>query len=207
MKHSKMLALAVCAMLALTAFAGASSASAAKFKSSVASVALTGTQVGSHVFTVTGSEVTCTTANFTGTGPASKESETQKMHPEYSGCKAFGIINATINTAGCNYLFNANTTAVNLVDCTAGKITVTANSFLGNCGVEVPNQNGISEVTTATMGSTPSRTITANANATNIKDTVTTSTGICPLTKASHTNSVYTGLTEVKAASGEVWKE
>ena len=33
--------------------------------------------------------------------------ETVVVHPEYSGCKAFTFLNATVTTTGCTYTLNA----------------------------------------------------------------------------------------------------
>jgi hypothetical protein len=210
MNHLRTLGVVALALAAFTAFVGVSSASAKEFHASVASASLTGSQATSHKFTVTGSSITCTTATFTGTASNVKTSETQEMHPEYSGCTAFGFVGATINTAGCQYLFNANKTTVDLKSCTGGAtgaIVVTASSAFGKCVMEVPNQTGINGQSFTTQGTSPNRDILVTSNSNNIKDSVTLSTGICPLTVGSHTNGTYTGTTTVKAATGEVWWE
>ncbi|HEU4598527.1 MAG TPA: hypothetical protein VFS26_02155, partial [Solirubrobacterales bacterium] len=129
MKHLKTLGLAALAVVALTAFVGVSSASATEFHSDPG-VALNGVQVNTHVFNVTGSEVKCNTVSFNGTASANGTSTIQKVHPAYSNCKAFGIINAVIHTDGCEYEFDANLKTVNLINCTNGRITLTANSLV-----------------------------------------------------------------------------
>jgi len=204
MRHLKTLGLAVMAIAALAAFAGASSASAAEFHATAVGTAFTGEQTTSHKFTVTGSSVTCTTAKFTGKTEA-LTTTTQKAHPEYSGCTAFGFVGATVNTAGCQYVFHANTGTVDLTSCTSGEIVITASSVFGKCVIEIPNQNGINGQTFSTGGVAPNRDVVVTTNSTNIKDTVTTSTGICPLAVGSHTNATYTGTTTVDPASGEIW--
>jgi hypothetical protein len=205
MKHLKTLGLLAVAIAALTAFVGVSSAAAAEFHSSGgAGVKVTGTQATSHKFTVTGSSITCTTATFTGT-TAAATSTTQTVHPEYSGCTAFGFVGATVNTEGCLYHFDSNSANVKLSGCTSGGITVTASSAFGKCVMDVPNQEGINGQSFATAGTAPNRHITVTTNSSNIKVKVTTSTGICPLTVGEHSNGIYTGTTTVKPASGEIF--
>ncbi|TMK58191.1 MAG: hypothetical protein E6G51_03560 [Actinobacteria bacterium] len=205
MKHLKTLGLLAVAIAALTAFVGVSSAAAAEFHASAgAGVKVTGEQATSHKFTVTGSSITCTTAKFTGTTTAAT-AKTQEMHPEYSGCTAFGFVGATVDTTGCQYVFDANSANVTLQSCTSGGITVTASSAFGKCVMDVSNQTGINGQSFATGGTSPNRDITVTTNSTNIKVKVTTSTGICPLTVGEHTNGAYTGTTTVKAASGELF--
>jgi hypothetical protein len=203
MKHLKTLGLAILAILAVSAVTVAS-ASAAEFHATAVGVAISGEQTTSHKFTITGSSVTCTTAKFTGSTEA-LNSTTQKVHPEYSGCTAFGLP-AQITTIGCKYLFHTQTGTADLIDCSNGGVMIIhTESFLGSCVVDIPNQTGINGQTFATGGTSPNRDITETSNATNIKSTVTTSTGACPLAVGSHTNGTYTGTTTEKAASGEIW--
>jgi hypothetical protein len=204
MKHLKTLGLAILAILAVSALSGAASASAAEFHASAVGLSLHGEQKSSHKFTVTGSSITCTTATFTGT-TAALNTTTQKMHPSYSGCTAFGFVGATVKTEGCQYIFHTGTGTVDLEECTNGGIVVEASSAFGKCVMDTPNQTGINNQSWTTEGESPNRDILSTSNATNVKVKVTTSTGICPLTVGEHTNGTYTGTTTVKATGGEVW--
>lgn len=201
MKYAKMIGLAAIAAMALMAFVGAASASAAvEFHTSVGSVSLLGEQEGTHKFTTQGNEVTCTTAKFTGTSPAATTAATQEVHPEYSGCKAFGFAGATVNTAGCQYNFKAATNEVDLKSCTAGKVTVTVNvAFVAKCVVDVPNQSGLTGITYTNQAGKKSLIVDAN---TNLTSNVVTSTGLCPLSVANGVASNYTGNTKVTANGG-----
>src|SRR4051794_36903178 len=208
MKHLKTIGLAILAIMAVSAL-GVASASAAEFHASVLGAKVSGEQVESHKFTLTGSSITCKVAKFTGEtegtlSGGSYNTPTTKAHPEYSECTAFGFLGATVDTTGCIYEFHAQTGTVDLKSCTKGGIIVTASSAFGKCVMENPNQNGINGQSWVTGGTSPNRDITATANATNIKAKVTTSTGICPLTVGEHTNGTYTGTTTMKAASGEI---
>jgi hypothetical protein len=189
----------------LLALFGVSSASAALFHSSAgAGIALTGEQAVSHKMTVTGSSITCTTAKFTGTTTAAT-AETLKLHPEYSGCTAFGFVGATINSTGCQYLYNANSEKVTLEGCTSGAIVVTASSAFGKCVLEIPNQAGIAHVKFTKPGFPILLKISITKSNTKMK--VTTSTGICPVSVGEHSNGVYTGEENIKPAAGEYWWE
>jgi hypothetical protein len=66
-------------------------------------------------------------------------------------------------------------------------------SCLSNCVVDIPDQIGINGVSFSTGGTSPSRDINITFNATNMKATVITSTGACPLTVGSHTTEPTPG--------------
>jgi len=205
MKHLKKIGLVVAAVMAFAAFAGAASASAAEFHSSApVGTSLHAVQTTGHVFTTQGQDVTCTTATFTGEVEA-LTSTTQSVHPEYSGCTAFGIANAKVETEGCKYTFHTNTGLVDLSGCTAGFVNITVSiPFIATCVVHVPNQTNINGQTFTTEGTTPNRRIVVDTASTNIAASVVTSSGICPLTVGSATSS-YKGATTVTPASGEIW--
>jgi hypothetical protein len=213
MKYAKILGLAAVAAMALAAFVGVASASAAtEFHQTQSESVLHGAQMTSHVFSVEGSEVTCTTAVFTGkAGPLFSES-TQTVHPEYSGCTAFSIAGATVNTAGCNYKFSSVTSLgggteapVELTGCTAGfiNITVEAPFGLAKCVVHVPNQKGINGQTYANKVITgPKSVVEVTTKSNNIKTNVITSTGFCPLTAGKEPLSTYNGTSTVEGNGG-----
>jgi hypothetical protein len=193
MKHLKTLGQAGLAVTALTAVVGVTSASAAEFHAG-AGVALTGVQVEAETFTIEGSSVTCNTVVWNGTAAASGTSATQNMHPEYSSCKAFGFTGATINTAGCQYGFNGNTTTMNVQGCTGG-ITIDVTSAFGNCHVNIANQTGLNGVTFTNMGSTGNgdATTTVTLGTTNFVVTVNVSTGICPILVGTKNSATHNG--------------
>ena len=113
----KAFGLALVAALAIGAI-GAQAASAAvnhSFNSDVESTVLTGHNEDSgsssspHVFSAGATEVKCTTATFEGTN-VGKERDTVTVHPKYSSCKFSGNNAATVDTGGCNYVFDSDTT-------------------------------------------------------------------------------------------------
>lgn len=205
MNYAKKLGLVAVAALALAAFTGVASAAAAEFHSSAGSATLSGTKMTEHVFTTQGEKVTCETANFSGTGAESGTSATQEMHPEYSGCSAFGF-NATVNTAGCQYNFHAEGGTVDLKSCTSGNVVITVSiPFIAKCVVNVKNQNGINGQ--EYVNATPTK-VEVVTNSTNISSNVVTSTGACPLELGEGT-STYTGTSTVTAngEAAEIWVE
>jgi hypothetical protein len=214
MKYARLLGVAVVAAMALTAFVGAASASAAKFHSTVSNVAVSGSQVGEHVFTTQGQKVTCKTATFTGNAEGT-ESEIQKVHPEYGTCTAFGF-EAKVNTAGCMYKFNANTTLasgteapVALEGCTSGHVTISVEiPFVATCEVQVP-VTGNSAINGQKYVNKPNNTTHENievvTSSTNIVSNVTKASGLCPLHTETGAISKYEGHTLVKPASGTIW--
>jgi len=201
MKYLKTMGLL--AML-LSAFVSASSASAAEFHAAAVGTSFSGDQVVTHKFNLTGSTITCTTARFSGKTEA-LTSTTLKAHPDYSGCTAFGFVGATLSSAGCNYIFHANTGTLDLEDCTLGKLTITASSAFGKCVIDIPNQTGVNGQSFSTGGTSPSRDLIIGMNVTNMQGSVVTSTGICPVSVGAHVNLGYTGTTTVKPASGELY--
>jgi len=146
-RNIKKLGLAMVAVLAMSALV-ASAAQAGKVD--VPSTAtLHGSQVeGSHTFTLTdNSNLTtkCTTATCTAVGTVADGAETIEIHPEYSGCTAFGIASTTITTTGCNYLFHigANTSGTfdGTVDVNCGSGSIVISNAL--CEVKVDTQSGL----------------------------------------------------------------
>jgi hypothetical protein len=214
MKYVKILGLAAVAAMALAAFVGVASASAAtEFHQTQSESVLHGAQMTSHVFTVEGSEVTCTNATFEGKAGAPLSEPTQTVHPEYTGCTAFSIAGATINTAGCKYTFSASTTLaggteapVSLTGCTAGfvNITVEAPFGLAKCVVHVPNnQTSINGQKYVNQVVGTKHVVEVITNSTNIEAEVITSTGFCPLkVTGKKVASVYKGTSTVEGNGG-----
>ena len=203
MKHMKTLGLLAIAAMALTAFVGVSSASAAtKFTSTVSGAAISETTVKTHVFTVTGSEVKCTNITYTGTTNGTEATE-QMVTPKYEGCTAFGLP-ATVTVKNCTYNLKVSGSAV-MEKVAAGEaceIVINASNIFGQCIVDVPAQtvNGL----TYSNDASNANAIIVNINASGISDNVTKSTGVCPLTVGSHSNATYTGESTVTASGADL---
>jgi hypothetical protein len=210
MRYAKAVTIVVLVASAVAAL-GVAPASAAKFKTSVKSAALDGTQEGAHVMEIEGNKVSCSTAEFTGTSSPTGESETQEVAPVYNGCTAFGLSTVTIKTTGCRFLLNANTNLLDLKSCTAGAggMTILATSSFTTCEVEIKNQVQINGVSYANMN--PRTQFTVQLNSTNIDWKILQDSFWCPLPAVGTegANGKYTGLSGVKANGGaaEIWLE
>jgi hypothetical protein len=203
MRYAKAMASAAIAALALTAFVGAASASASTFHSTVPNVALHGEQIGNHVFTIQGQKVTCETAVFTGNLEGTS-SEHLRLHPVYEKCEAFGFP-ATVNTAGCLFNFNANTTlgggteaAVALESCTGGRMKLLISNGFATCEAQLPNQIGINGmIYINTLEDIDVSNISAH-----ISVNVPKVEGPCPLAPEEGGTATYEALTTIPPASG-----
>jgi hypothetical protein len=197
----------ICAIVALTwiSLGGASSAAAAQFHFSAASASISGVQEGSNLFTVEGSSVGCKVVVFTGTGPKTGTAEAVSVHPEWTGCEAFGTTAGTVNSEGCQIEGNASSTTVALTSCTKGGIVIVGGGVFGACEITVPNQTGLSGVTYSNM--TPRTRLKVSVNITNIHYIVKYRVPFgCPFASGTGTNAKYTGIVGF-AAGGEVWVE
>jgi hypothetical protein len=202
-RKMKVIGLAVVAVLALTAVS-ASAASAAEFHSEVSSTKLEGSQTTANIFAITGTSVktTCAVATFAGT-QTGLTSPTATVHPTYSGtgggkCELSPLGEAEVvtgtATAGCNYVLNATSGAVE-IECTSGKsIEIKA----PGCTIKIAGGQTVNGVTYTNTGSGTTRGITVTANVSGI---AYTSSGLLCGTfgiSSSGTNSTYTGAVAVK---------
>ncbi|HYG96179.1 MAG TPA: hypothetical protein VD741_03635 [Solirubrobacterales bacterium] len=141
----KTLGIALVAVLAMSAVV-ASAASATNFTaSSYPTSATASSPIGNDDFKTEAGSVECA-AHFN-VGPLSKASETVTVVPTYTGCKAFGFLNATVNMNGCDYVFNVNG-SVNL-SCGVKYVEITA----GTCRLIIAGQSNLSKVDLANSGS------------------------------------------------------
>jgi hypothetical protein len=188
LRKRKFLGVLVVAALAISAFgASAASASAAtEFRAAVSPVKITADQTTTNVFTVDGTKVECTTAHFATLVEIAAPSLTAEVHPEYSGCTAFGFVGASVTTTGCNYNLHAAGT-VDIV-CSAGNsIKISAST----CKAEVASQTGLSSI-----GYTNNEggTVTVAPNVSGITVKKTEDGFLCPLNgTGTVTNGTYTG--------------
>lgn len=192
MKYIKTLGLLAIAVMALTAVIGTASASAAaKFTAGKVGVFLEDTTLSEHVLTITGSPVKCSTTDFSGSTEA-LESTTLRLSPSFFGCTAFGF-SATVTNSGCTYILWAN----GLFDLsTVCKLTISVNNVFAKCTAVITGQFSVGSVS-YTNGAGD---IVIKFNANSVKDEVTQSSGLCPLTVGTHTNASYTGESTVKAS-------
>jgi hypothetical protein len=205
MTQIKKLGLLAIAAMALVAFAGVSSASAAEFTTSEEGAPLKTELVEAHVFSVTGASVECGKVLFEGKAEAG---ETQTVQPVYEECE-FGGLAVAVNTNGCSYTFKADTggdehATVNLSGCTNGGITLTVNlGIFAKCTIFVKNQS----IENAVHYTDTEGTVDVEATATSVHAEVTTSDGLCPVAKGTHTNATYKGASKVSIEGGTVGYE
>jgi hypothetical protein len=146
MRKFKILGLTVFAVLAISAVAAAS-ASAEYHIASPSGGTINGKQETTNEFFTKVGTVKCTNATFTGS-QATETASTLTAHPEYSTCTLAGQ-KVTINTTGCNYVFQKPTTsplsATVQVACGTGNIIIKDTAGLG-CEVKVGTQGPLSSV-------------------------------------------------------------
>jgi len=209
----KSLGLALVAMAAMSAVV-ASASQASEYTCSAYECLATGSNTaGNETFTTPGGTVQCNshytvekegTTNATGiTGPTT----TVTVTPTYTGCKAFGFVNATVNMMGCDYVFHSGSlivagrynNSVSIV-CPAGSgpITITA----GTCVVDVPAQGPLTNVETENLAG---GTLTVKPNVTGITLNVTTDGFGCPFPGTGHfTGSFHGDVTLARVGGGSI---
>jgi hypothetical protein len=198
-RNLKTLGVALCAVLALSAFV-ASAASAVSY--TAASYPTTGTgesPVGNDTFKTEAGNVECK-SHFEGTLTAASTSLTVKA--KYTECKAFGFASATVSMGSCHYLFTEGKflestetktvhdyTSVVHVICTkeTEPITISASTCKATVGGQSPGGHGILTVTTA------KEDVAVRAAVTGIKYTVTEDGFLCPFNgTGAKTGATYT---------------
>jgi hypothetical protein len=198
------LVLAITAMSAVASSAAQATSAPYTCETNGTSCIITVDQIEENVFTVETGIVKCTGLTIPEKTIVSGVTEVE-VHPEYSGCKAFGVA-ATVNTTGCNYNFPLETggaTPTSVVCSGTNKITVTPTGI--SCVVTVGSQTGINGISLANTAGTPPD-ITQTINSTNI---AYTETGTGCHAAGSHTNGKYkgkntiTGFKDVAGKQGE----
>lgn len=211
MRNLKTLAVSMAAVLAMSLVA-ASGASAGEYHSEVESTTLSGSQIGTDVFTTNAGTVKCNEATYTGSQTGKTSSEVT-INPTYSECTAFGFAGATVEVNMCHYVYNGGVehlfsptrikaaTLKIVCNTTEGKeITVVAKlAGVTKCTVHIPPQEGLQETTFDNEGAGSSRDIRATVNVTGIKYSQTAGTGIgaCK-TENNLTNGTYVGEATIK---------
>jgi hypothetical protein len=174
-RNLKTLGLALVAVMAL-GVVGASAASAAEFTAESYPAYAEGTG-GAEEFTTEAGTVKCSTSSYEG-ATMGEATASYAVHPTYSGCQAFGFVEASVNTNQCDYVFNSVTGSGPYsskvdISCSGGStIVITA----ATCTAKVGGQTGLSSVTLTNNGGN----VEANPNVTNIAYTVTKDGFLCP---------------------------
>jgi opacity protein-like surface antigen len=191
LKVLAVLAVAACAMTAV-----ASASAVERFHSEGGPTTLTGSQVGTDVFTTDGGTVECEEAKYTGT-QANATATTITVAPTYSNCSALsGFASATIDMNGCEFKFNepsAKLEGTTDIVCPAGKeITVTASSFgTSKCIIHIPPQTGLGTIEYTNEGTGPTREVIIFGFLIGIDYTETAGTGFGACSANTGTNGTY----------------
>lgn len=197
------LGFALMAAFALSALASPM-ASAAQF-TTTAGAELSGSQVSTVQFTVTGQSVTCTTATTEATAPAAAF-ESMKATGAISGCQtSLGTtvtvtgLAAQVGEAGkCWGMVHANGSGA--LECNGGDITLDA----GPCVTHIPAQSFASGISYSNGTSEGVGDLTAQINVTGIKSTHTDGF-LCPFgSSGESTEAVLEGEVTVTASVGGV---
>lgn len=202
-RNIKALALAFAAVCAMSAVAAVGAQAAQFTASGEYPAAGTGVQTVKHVFTVQGQKVECTGAHFAGTLAGASNDLT--ITPTYTGCTAFGIANASVDTSTCKYTMTVdggtepNYTGSVHVTCSSGSITVSAPASNPLCVVHIPAQTPTTNKIAYT--DTANGTVHVKSEVGGIHSTVTDLGGFfCPLSNAeTDTTGTYTGSVAFKA--------
>lgn len=198
-RNTKVLGLALVAVLAMSAFAAAGASAATKFVAGTSTAKVVADQVASenHVFTVDGSEVKCSTAHFETAGEVASPATSITVHPTYSGCTAFGFLGATVNTTGCDYQLFASG-SINVLCSGSNQIIITA----ATCEAKVPAQEIASGVTYVNQATSPTTVLVeAGLNGT-VKTNKTKDGFLCPLSGTGTSFGSYLGDTVAKGFNG-----
>ncbi|HET7122190.1 MAG TPA: hypothetical protein VFI17_13180 [Solirubrobacterales bacterium] len=218
-RNVKALGLALIAVFAMSAMV----ASAAQAENGVldlrpgaagTKVKINGAQVNKHVFTVTESNVECNVAEFQGIGEYETNATTLSVHPVYTGCTAFGFLNANVNTENCNYEGMANgagesTEEGKMLTWNTGEIKVVCSgtntiniNAAGVCEASVGSQtiaNGLKFTNTTVEGKMDFDII---ANKAPVKTKKNLDGFGCPFKEKGETTGEYTGPTTIRCFEG-----
>jgi hypothetical protein len=200
-KRLKILGGAVAMALALTAFVGASAASANWFKSEVEPETWSGSRAGkNHTLNLGGESFSCENVSFSGAA-SSKSVREITTTPELGNCV---WVNGSVvgwATNGCKYRFNAGpgSELKGTVDITGCEKPMTLSA--AGCTITIPNQSGLGPVTYKNVAGSP-KTVTAIAGLTSI---TYTRSGVCGSGSAgTYSNGTYSGEWTVKGLLGGV---
>jgi len=160
--------LTVLALALALAGAFASTASAKEFHSEASSTVLTGTQLGTDVFTTTAGTIECENVSYLGSMTGTTNS-TISVKPSYSECTAFGFAGATVSTNGCEYVLFAETliSFTNLnIECPEGKSIVVVAKLFGTtkCTVTIGTQTALFSTINKNAGSGTTRELRIGLN-------------------------------------------
>jgi hypothetical protein len=211
MKPTKRLFCLAVAALSVLVCVGPATATAAQFTASGSGISISGGQTTTHVLSIGGAEMTCETVTLSGETEGSVYGS-QAVHPTYEGCTMFGFIGPTVDTTGCEYVFDAATVGgeagLALENCSNGYIEIEVESiFNTHCRVRFGDydsglEEGVNRAINGISYADNGGTVTAIVGATNIYAVADISTGFCPIAAGTYTDAEYSGSTILAPASG-----
>lgn len=189
------LVLSMSAVIALGVIAPASG-TAAEFHSESSHSLISGEQhAGEDTSSVNAGTIRCSHRTYVGT-PNTPTSATLRIAFAYSGCRAFGFVNTTIHTNGCEFVLHITSGATS-IDCPVGQ-TITTTAY--NCWVTTGSQGPLGPVTYTSNGTGISRDVTMDINITGLQYTQH-SKSFPGCTNGSFNNGTYTGSMTMRAAN------
>lgn len=198
-RNIKALSLALVAVFAMSAVAAAGASAAEKFVAETSTAKVIAEQTGSaqHVFSVDGTEVKCSSAKFETASEVASPATSITVHPAYTGCTAFGFLEASVTTTGCDYkLFAAG--GINVVCSGSNQIVISA----ATCEAKVPAQEIASGLTYKNEATSPSTVLVGAALSGTVKTNKTKDGFLCPLKGTGEVFGSYTGDTLAKGFNG-----
>lgn len=150
----------------------------------------------------------CKKSTFAGSLSGSSTSLT--LNATLSECAAFGFAAATLNTNGCQWVFDAGTgasdefTGTMGFSCPAGKAMTVSG---GNCEIQIGSQTGLSPVKYANLTTASPKALTIGFEVKGLTYTKSKDGFACPLNGTGvSTNGVIVGGATMSSSSG-IWIE
>jgi hypothetical protein len=152
------------------------------------------------LFKLDGSSVECASIIYSTVTETPDSATNIDLHPEYSGCKAFGFANATVATADCNYAFMPSGNESKFMSFNSGALTIECgeapiNINAGTCSASIGPQTistGVEFSNTTTTPTAPGafdvHTTAAPISVFKNKDGFA-----CPFNGTGNTTGNYTG--------------
>jgi hypothetical protein len=195
-RNLKALGLAIATVMALAAFSGASSA--AEFHSEVAHTELSGSQIGTDVFTVNAGTVKCSEITYSGTQTTGVTSSEWTTTSRWAACVALGFIGATIDMNECHLRFTANFNPYLHIICPTKPIEVTTPP----CTITIGSQTVNSGFTYTNEGAGTTRDVKVKFALSGLTYTqLNKAFPNCTGGAGTFTNGSYTGEATVKGAN------
>jgi len=211
-RRLKGLGLAMLAVLAMGSVAaqGAQGATPGLLTAEAYPATLSGTQLNTHIFTLTGlgTAFECEVTKLSGS-LASPGSSTVTVTPTYEKCKWFGQ-SLTYDVEGCDFLIHigetsgSNYSGTTDIVCPVGKVIKLTSGIVGNrCEIQIGPQTGLGKVEGINKAGPP-KDVELKLSLTGITYKVTKDEGVCALSKVGETfkDGDYSGNVTLTGSSG-----